>query len=126
VSWIRHRCSSWLSSVGFYTGRLGAGGAAVIETRARIGSERRTEFREGDDALADTRGAVSGSFRERRPNASLALSQGGTIYAPASNLAGLAPEVLALAGGDQTHNNLQPYLTFYFCIALQGVFPPRS
>ena len=22
--------------------------------------------------------------------------------------------------------NLQPYLTFYFCITLQGVFPPRG
>lgn len=38
----------------------------------------------------------------------------------------LAMEALAPAGGDQPHNNLQPYLTFYFCIALQGVFPPRS
>jgi len=33
---------------------------------------------------------------------------------------------LAPSGGDQPHNNMQPYLTFYFCIALQGVFPPRS
>jgi len=24
------------------------------------------------------------------------------------------------------HNNMQPYLTFYFNIALQGVFPPRT
>jgi microcystin-dependent protein len=38
----------------------------------------------------------------------------------------LAPEACAPAGGDQPHNNLQPYLTFYFCIALQGVFPPRT
>lgn len=30
------------------------------------------------------------------------------------------------AGGDQPHNNMMPYLTFNFCIALQGVFPPRS
>jgi microcystin-dependent protein len=29
------------------------------------------------------------------------------------------------AGGDQPHNNLQPYLTMNFNIALQGVFPPR-
>ncbi|SKB48697.1 Microcystin-dependent protein [Sphingobacterium nematocida] len=29
-------------------------------------------------------------------------------------------------GGDQPHKNLQPYLTLYFCIALQGVFPPRG
>ncbi len=33
---------------------------------------------------------------------------------------------LAPAGGDQPHNNMQPYLTFNFCIALQGVFPPRN
>ena len=38
----------------------------------------------------------------------------------------MSPEALAPAGGDQPHNNMQPYLTFYFCIALQGVFPPRS
>ncbi len=38
----------------------------------------------------------------------------------------MAPEALAPAGGDAPHNNLMPYLTFYFCIALQGVFPPRT
>lgn len=30
------------------------------------------------------------------------------------------------AGGDQPHNNMMPYLTMNFCIALQGVFPPRQ
>lgn len=43
-----------------------------------------------------------------------------------SNLTALAPEALAPAGGDQPHNNMQPYLTLNFCIALQGVFPPRT
>lgn len=38
----------------------------------------------------------------------------------------LADTALTPAGGDQPHNNMQPYLTFYFCIALQGVFPPRT
>jgi len=38
----------------------------------------------------------------------------------------MAPQALAPAGGDQPHNNMQPYLTCYFNIALQGVFPPRS
>jgi microcystin-dependent protein len=41
-------------------------------------------------------------------------------------LVNMSDQVLAPAGGDQPHNNLQPYLTFYFCIALQGVFPPRT
>jgi microcystin-dependent protein len=56
-------------------------------------------------------------------------SQGGNAYVPGSPapaLVSMAPETHAPAGGDQPHNNLQPYLTFYFCIALQGVFPPRG
>ena len=32
---------------------------------------------------------------------------------------------LSVTGGGQPHNNMQPYLTLNFCIALQGVFPQR-
>lgn len=47
-------------------------------------------------------------------------------YAPASSaLAPMAPQALPPAGGDQPHNNMQPYLVLNFCIALQGVFPAR-
>lgn len=28
-------------------------------------------------------------------------------------------------GGSLPHNNMQPYLTVNFCIAMQGIFPPR-
>ena len=59
------------------------------------------------------------------PNASLALSSGGTLYQDAQNTS-LSPQALAPAGGDQPHNNMMPYLTLYFNIALQGVFPPRT
>ncbi len=56
------------------------------------------------------------------------LSKGIGIgqYAPAGSLTQLDPNAITPAGGDQPHNNLQPYLTLNFCIALQGVFPPRS
>ncbi|RZU63739.1 microcystin-dependent protein [Microterricola gilva] len=37
----------------------------------------------------------------------------------------LSPAGLSSAGDDQPHNNMPPYLTLYFAIALQGVFPPR-
>jgi microcystin-dependent protein len=49
-------------------------------------------------------------------------------YAPTSSsgLGSFADSMLAPAGGDQPHNNMMPYLTFYFCIALQGVYPPRT
>ena len=56
----------------------------------------------------------------------LARSTGGNLYAAFGSLVPLAPETLAPAGGDQPHNNMQPYLTLNFCIALQGVFPPRG
>lgn len=36
------------------------------------------------------------------------------------------PAALSVVGGSLPHNNLPPYLVFNFCIALQGVFPPRS
>jgi microcystin-dependent protein len=38
----------------------------------------------------------------------------------------LNPAALAPAGGIQPHNNMMPYLTLNFCIALQGIFPARS
>ncbi len=38
----------------------------------------------------------------------------------------LNPSALSVAGGSQPHNNMQPYLTLNFCIALQGIFPARS
>jgi microcystin-dependent protein len=50
--------------------------------------------------------------------------------APDSNMHAAAVTVGATAtdpaGGNLAHSNLQPYLTLHFCIALQGVFPPRS
>ena len=33
---------------------------------------------------------------------------------------------LSVAGSAAPHNNMQPYLTLYYAIALQGVYPPRG
>lgn len=38
----------------------------------------------------------------------------------------MSPSAVTPTGGDNPHNNMMPYLTFYFCIAMQGVFPPRT
>jgi microcystin-dependent protein len=57
----------------------------------------------------------------------LARSVGANLYqASNAGLVTMSDNILAPAGGDQPHNNMQPYLTFYFCIALQGVYPPRT
>jgi microcystin-dependent protein len=64
------------------------------------------------------------------PTAALARSEPAFNYTtPAS--AG-TPQPLAAGalgnpvGGNRPHNNLMPYLTLNYCIALQGVYPPRS
>jgi len=40
-----------------------------------------------------------------------------------NNLAAMAPAAITNVGGSQAHQNMQPFLTLSFCIALQGVFP---
>jgi microcystin-dependent protein len=59
---------------------------------------------------------------------SLARVTGATPYLPptGATLAPMSDNAVAPAGGDQPHNNMQPYLTLNFCLALQGVFPPRT
>jgi microcystin-dependent protein len=50
----------------------------------------------------------------------------GSPYVPAANTVALSDQTISPAGGSQPHNNLMPYLTLNFCIALQGVYPPRT
>jgi microcystin-dependent protein len=38
----------------------------------------------------------------------------------------MAANMVGVVGGNLPHNNMMPYLTLNFCIAMQGVFPPRS
>jgi microcystin-dependent protein len=45
---------------------------------------------------------------------------------PVNNPVQTAPTMLSPQGGDLPHNNMMPTLTVIFCIALQGIFPPRS
>jgi microcystin-dependent protein len=63
---------------------------------------------------------------ENTPIANMfAAGDGINLFAPAANLQPMAAQALSPAGGDQPHNNMMPYLTLNFIIALQGVFPQR-
>jgi microcystin-dependent protein len=72
---------------------------------------------------ADT--ADAGDTNDPGASSAFAQSAGGTLYQGNPN-AQLADQAIAPVGGDQPHNNMQPYLTCNFNIALQGVFPPRT
>ena len=54
------------------------------------------------------------------------LTPGNNLYGAASNLVGMADQALPSVGGSQAHNNMQPYLTINFVIALVGLYPSRS
>ena len=44
----------------------------------------------------------------------------------AANMTALRSGTVTNAGGGQAHNNMQPFLTVAFCIALRGLFPSRN
>jgi microcystin-dependent protein len=57
--------------------------------------------------------------------------QGGNVvaanlYAAPAGPVALNPGAVSNAGGSQAHNNMMPFLTLSFCIALQGIFPTRN
>lgn len=57
-----------------------------------------------------------------------ARTSGATPYLPAAGSVPvtMSPQALGMTGGSLPHNNMMPYLTVLFCIAMQGVFPPRT
>jgi microcystin-dependent protein len=55
-----------------------------------------------------------------------ATVSGGTPYAQGQPDGQFAPEALMPAAGGNPHSNMQPSIAMNFCIALQGVFPPRN
>lgn len=59
------------------------------------------------------------------------LARGATIYSDtsppdAADALHSGSVVIGNNGGNLGHNNMQPYLTIRWCVALQGTFPSRS
>jgi microcystin-dependent protein len=65
---------------------------------------------------ANPAGAFPGSDQRTPLNIYNATADGPTMN----------PQVVGQTGGSQPHNNMQPYLAMNYCIALNGIFPPRS
>lgn len=71
--------------------------------------------------------AAPGTLNAPDNGRAIARSSGGNVYKAGSNAdTQMAFQELLPAGGSLPHNNMQPYLVVNFCIALQGVFPPRT
>ncbi|HEV2890842.1 MAG TPA: tail fiber protein [Frankiaceae bacterium] len=60
------------------------------------------------------------------PTTALARTTGKPGYAAPASLTQLNVQTIGPAGGSLPHNNLMPYVVLSYCIALQGIFPPRQ
>jgi microcystin-dependent protein len=60
------------------------------------------------------------------PDMLLAPSPRMDAYAMPTGVGPMADEALLPQGGNQAHNNMQPYLTLNFIIALVGLYPSRN
>ena len=59
------------------------------------------------------------------PSGVWSADAGGAPQYAATRAGTLAPLATTLVGGSQPHNNMGPYLTVNYSIALQGIFPRR-
>lgn len=69
--------------------------------------------------------ASSNNANQPTPGAAYFPVTSSGAYAPTATTT-LAPQAIANAGASQAHDNMSPYLTLSFCIALQGVFPSHN
>ena len=101
-------------------------GLSLHDLGERSGSETVTLLESEMPAHLHAVNTVSGAASVATPSSAVML--GGAPTRPYSNENANARSGVALgvAGGGQPHNNMPPYLTFYFNIALQGVYPPRT
>jgi microcystin-dependent protein len=114
-------------SVPLHVGGSGAGpGLSTYDLGETTGVESVTVLQSEMPAHSHPLNAQTvdqGDNRIPGPALNLANEQ---IYAPAtSDTVQMNGAAISPAGGGQPHNNLMPYLTLNFCIALQGIFPPR-
>ncbi|WP_028304556.1 phage tail protein [Oceanospirillum maris] len=81
--------------------------------------------------------AVQANSTTNEPNGNLMVGEGvpggskGAIPVEfykqdATNMVSMSSASLTTAGGGQSHENRQPYLTLNYCIALTGLYPSRG
>ncbi len=67
-----------------------------------------------------------GGLQAAPGNAAMARANFYKTNPTGNSLVNMSVNAAGISGGSLPHNNLQPYLTVNFCIAMQGVFPPRG
>jgi microcystin-dependent protein len=69
----------------------------------------------------------AGAGNTDSPAGALFADSSAAAYGPpGTGTVNMRPTIVSSAGANQPHNNMPPYLALNFCIALEGIFPPRS
>jgi microcystin-dependent protein len=71
-------------------------------------------------------GSTSPGGAARPPGNVLATVVAGSAYVQQPPTSALAPQSVSSVGGNQPHDNFQPYLCVSFIISLFGVFPSQT
>jgi microcystin-dependent protein len=96
-------------------GERGGAETATLTSEAQIGAHSHVQQATGAPAQVKTPGANL-----------LAESPDEDAYAVPGPLATMSPDSTTPTGGNEPHNNMQPYLTLSFIIAITGVYPSRD
>lgn len=69
--------------------------------------------------------ANSGAGSSSTPANNVLAAAAGNLYfpPPTGSQVAMSPQVIGAAGGNQPHNNMQPYLCVSFIISLFGIYP---
>jgi microcystin-dependent protein len=73
-----------------------------------------------------TANATSASGTSNIPQGLLFGNANLNAYRTQDSFQPVEPGTISSVGGSQPHENMSPYLTLTFCIALQGVFPSQN
>jgi microcystin-dependent protein len=101
-------------------------GLSLYDLGETAGSSSITLLQSEIPAHSHTFGAINAIGDSNNPSGAVpARVIGETPYASTAPNTALATTIVP-SGGSQPHNNMMPYLVVNFCIALQGIFPPRQ
>lgn len=104
-------------------GRVPVHGGTTYSLGATFGEESHTLLGPEMPQHLHTMGASSATASVANPSV-LAAAPG--LYGPPASLTTLAPQTVSTVGGNQPHDNMPPYATLNWSIALVGVWPSRS
>ena len=111
-------------ALGLSPRRLGEMGGTATVTLALPQIPVHGHRRQASTESGDLQGPGASRILARSTNATLvavAAVRAGAAAAPADRADGRGDG--RATGASQAHNNMQPYLTLNFCIAVDGVFP---